>query len=261
MSKPDIERLLEIMAQLRDPGRGCPWDKAQTFTSIIPFTLEEAYEVADAIEREDWQELPSELGDLLFQIVFYAQLGKEQRQFDFSTVVERICDKLLQRHPHVFADAAIEDLHENWENLKASERQARQLHSILDDIPNALPALTRAAKIQKRVARVGFDWSELPPVVGKVQEELAEVLEEAQLSPQNPARLQEEMGDLLFATVNLARHLGVNPEEALRQANHKFERRFRGVEQCVQASGKAFEEHTLTSLDQFWEQVKQQERH
>lgn len=260
MSKPDIERLLDIMAQLRDPQRGCPWDKTQTFTSIIPFTLEEAYEVADAIEREDWQELPSELGDLLFQIVFYAQLGKEQQQFDFSTVVERICDKLLHRHPHVFANAAIEDLHENWENLKAGERQARQLDSILDDIPNALPALTRAAKIQKRVARVGFDWGELPPVVDKVREELDEVLEEAQLSPQNPARLQEEMGDLLFATVNLARHLGVNPEEALRQANHKFERRFRGVEQCVQTSGKSFEEHSLTSLDQFWEQVKQQER-
>lgn len=260
MSKPDIERLLDIMAQLRDPQRGCPWDKTQTFTSIIPFTLEEAYEVADAIEREDWQELPSELGDLLFQIVFYAQLGKEQQQFDFSTVVERICDKLLHRHPHVFANAAIEDLHENWENLKAGERQARQLDSILDDIPNALPALTRAAKIQKRVARVGFDWGELPPVVDKVREELDEVLEEAQLSPQNPARLQEEMGDLLFATVNLARHLGVNPEEALRQANHKFERRFRGVEQCVQTSGKSFKEHSLTSLDQFWEQVKQQER-
>ncbi|MDF0534541.1 nucleoside triphosphate pyrophosphohydrolase [Shewanella yunxiaonensis] len=260
MSNPDIERLLAIMEKLRDPQQGCPWDKEQTFTSIIPFTLEEAYEVADAIEREDWAELPAELGDLLFQIVFYSQLGKEQQQFDFSTVVSRICDKLVQRHPHVFADADIKDLHDNWEKLKAGERQARQLNSILDDIPNALPALTRAAKIQKRVARVGFDWGELSPVVDKVREELDEVIVEAQTSPQIPQKVQEEVGDLLFAAVNLARHLGVNPEEALRQANHKFERRFRGVEQRVHESGKAFEEHSLMSLDQYWEQVKQQER-
>ncbi|MFQ6371210.1 nucleoside triphosphate pyrophosphohydrolase [Shewanella sp. YIC-542] len=255
-----MERLLAIMAKLRDPQQGCPWDQAQTFQSIIPFTLEEAYEVADAIERQDWQGLPAELGDLLFQVVFYAQMAKEQQRFDFDTVVSSICDKLVSRHPHVFADAKIDDLHENWESLKAQERQSRQLISLLDDIPLALPALSRAAKIQKRVARVGFDWDALAPVAAKVEEELGEVMEEAQQSPANAERLQEEVGDLLFAVVNLARHVGVNPEEALRQANHKFERRFRGVEQRVQQSGKPFSEHSLASLDQFWEQVKQQER-
>ncbi|KFZ38242.1 nucleoside triphosphate hydrolase [Shewanella mangrovi] len=256
--------LLRIMTQLRHPEQGCPWDQQQTFASIVPFTLEEAYEVADAIANEDWQALPSELGDLLFQVVFYAELGREQNQFDFDDVVNRICHKLITRHPHVFGEQSErqlseQQLKENWERQKATERQARAQTSILDDIPKALPSLSRAVKIQKRVARVGFDWHELAPVVDKVQEEIAEVL--AEVAPDAPASaaLKEEVGDLLFAVANLARHLGVNPEDALQTANRKFERRFQGVEQRVVASGKAFEEHTLESLEAFWQQVKQTE--
>ncbi len=259
-----LDDLLRIMTQLRHPEHGCPWDKQQTFASIVPFTLEEAYEVADAIANEDWQELPSELGDLLFQVVFYAELGREQQQFDFAEVVNRICHKLVSRHPHVFgelADASLSEqqLKDNWEQQKALERAAREQTSILADIPKALPSLARAVKIQKRVARVGFDWDELGPVLDKVHEELEEVL--AEVEPEQPASaaLQEEVGDLLFAVANLARHLGVNPEEALRGANRKFERRFRGVEQRVAASGKAFSEHSLASLDRFWDDVKRLE--
>lgn len=256
--------LLRIMTQLRHPEQGCPWDQQQTFASIVPFTLEEAYEVADAIANEDWQALPSELGDLLFQVVFYAELGREQNQFDFDDVVNRICHKLISRHPHVFGEQSKrqlseQQLTENWERQKATERQAKAQTSILDDIPKALPSLSRAVKIQKRVARVGFDWHELAPVVDKVQEEIAEVL--AEVAPDKPASaaLKEEVGDLLFAVANLARHLGVNPEDALQTANRKFERRFQGVEQRVVASGQAFEKHTLESLEAFWQQVKQTE--
>ncbi|QSX34764.1 nucleoside triphosphate pyrophosphohydrolase [Shewanella avicenniae] len=256
-----LDDLLRIMTQLRHPELGCPWDKQQTFASIVPFTLEEAYEVADAIANEDWQELPSELGDLLFQVVFYAELGREQQRFDFNDVVHRICHKLITRHPHVFGELADANLSEqqlkdNWEQQKAQERNARTQTSILADIPKALPSLARAVKIQKRVARVGFDWDELAPVVAKVHEEIDEVLAEVQ--PQQPASaaLKEEVGDLLFAVANLARHLGVNPEEALHVANRKFERRFRGVEQKVAQSGKPFSDHTLQSLDQFWNEVK-----
>ncbi|WP_326490861.1 nucleoside triphosphate pyrophosphohydrolase [Shewanella chilikensis] len=262
----DINALLEIMAKLRDPELGCPWDRAQDFDSIVPYTLEEAYEVADAIESRDWQELPSELGDLLFQVVFYCQLGKEKGWFDFATVLERICNKLISRHPHVFAadtDLSFDsapDAKNNWERIKAAERAGRELHSVLDDIPKALPALARAGKIQKRVSRVGFDWPELEPVVDKVQEEIEEVLHEARQATPDKARVEDEVGDLLFAAVNLARHLGVDPEQALRGANNKFERRFRAVEQKANASGKPFAEHDLQALDAYWDQVKREER-
>ena len=270
LSKTDVEPLLKIMAKLRDPDMGCPWDLEQTFASIVPFTIEEAYEVADTIERmaqDDTAiaELPSELGDLLFQVVFYCQLGQEQGLFDFATVVERISHKLVRRHPHVFGERLDTELNtqalkENWEAMKADERQARAQVSVLDDIPKALPALSRSVKIQKRVARVGFDWAELAPVVAKIHEEIEEVLEEVNAADVNDANVKDEMGDLLFAVVNLARHLGVEPEQALRQANDKFERRFRGVERLANASGSAMEEHTLDELDAYWDEVKRQHK-
>jgi nucleoside triphosphate diphosphatase len=275
--KPQMEKLLTIMSKLRDPKSGCPWDLAQRFDTIVPFTLEEAYEVADAIEQDDLEHLPDELGDLLFQVVFYCQLGKEQGLFDFATVVERISDKLIRRHPHVFGamqdDSAAESaankanhelstqaLNLAWEQTKAKERQQKQLLSVLDDVPKALPALTRSLKIQKRVAKVGFDWPELEPVVAKIHEEIDEVMVEAHLLESDPEtylpKVKDEMGDLLFAVVNLARHLGVDPESALRQGNQKFEQRFRGVEALAAASGKAMEAHTLAELDGYWDQVK-----
>ncbi|WP_028774071.1 nucleoside triphosphate pyrophosphohydrolase [Shewanella waksmanii] len=258
----NVEQLLTIMTKLRDPQTGCPWDKAQSFSSIVPFTIEEAYEVADAIERMDMAELPSELGDLLFQVVFYCQLGKEAGLFDFSDVVQQISDKLIRRHPHVFADidsASSAQVNANWEAVKSQERSERELHSVLDDVPQALPALKRAAKIQKRVARVGFDWDELDPVVAKIHEEVDEVLAEVNAADIDQDKVVDEMGDLLFAVVNLSRHLQVDPEQALRQANRKFERRFRGVEQLAAENNKPLQQHTLAELDRYWEQVKQQE--
>jgi len=261
MTEPmgNMQPLLTIMQKLRDPETGCAWDKAQTFQSIVPFTLEEAYEVADTIERVALDELPDELGDLLFQVVFYCQLGKEQGRFDFDTVINRICDKLTRRHPHVFADlksSSTEQIKQNWEKIKASERVEREQNSVLDDIPLNLPALSRSIKIQKRVSGVGFDWAELPPVVAKIHEEIEEVLFEAEQEKIDPNKVTDEMGDLLFAVVNLARHLGVEPEKALRQANQKFERRFRGVEGYVNQDGRAFDEHTLVELDGYWDKVK-----
>jgi len=257
----NIEPLLAIMQKLRDPDTGCAWDKAQTFQTIVPFTLEEAYEVADTIERLALDELPDELGDLLFQVVFYCQLGKEQGMFDFDTVVKRICDKLTRRHPHVFATLAhtsSAQIKQNWEEIKGAERAARELHSALDDIPLNLPSLSRAMKVQKRVARVGFDWPDLPPVFDKVYEEIEEVRVEVNQEQVDQRKVNEEVGDLLFAVVNLARHLGVEPETALRQANQKFEKRFRGVEACVQQDGRSFDKHTLEELDAYWDKVKLQ---
>ncbi|SUI76694.1 nucleoside triphosphate pyrophosphohydrolase [Shewanella morhuae] len=273
LSTTDVEPLLKIMETLRDPQTGCPWDKAQTFQTIVPFTLEEAYEVADTIERLAWDELPDELGDLLFQIVFYCQLGKEQGLFDFATVIEKISDKLTRRHPHVFGDKNLQigdsaqTMKANWEAIKVLEREQKALQTVgktqvdtlvsaLDNIPRSQPALSRAIKIQQRVARVGFDWAELEPVVAKIHEEIDEVLHEVNQPEQDQAKVQSEMGDLLFAVVNLARHLKVDPEQALRQANLKFERRFRGVEQLASDSGKSMQEHTLVELDTYWDQVK-----
>ncbi|MEL4254028.1 nucleoside triphosphate pyrophosphohydrolase [Shewanella xiamenensis] len=273
-SATDVAPLLKIMEKLRDPQTGCPWDKAQTFQTIVPFTLEEAYEVADTIERLALDDLPDELGDLLFQVVFYCQLGKEQGRFDFSTVVNKITDKLTRRHPHVFgnevfeADASSQQMKANWEAIKASEREQKALAagvtspsevSVLDDIPRAQPALSRSIKIQQRVARVGFDWPELEPVVAKIHEEIDEVLAEVNQPTLDQAKVQAEMGDLLFAVVNLARHLKVDPEQALRQANVKFERRFKGVEAFARQNNKALEEHSLEELDAYWDKVKQGE--
>lgn len=264
----DITPLLNIMSKLRDPETGCPWDKAQDFASIVPFTLEEAYEVAETIETMAWDELPDELGDLLFQVVFYCQLGSEQGMFDFQTVVERICNKLTSRHPHVFADVELtspEQVKQTWEEIKAKERQDKSLEqektaSVLDNVPLALPALSRAVKIQKRVARVGFDWNELEPVVAKIHEEIDEVLDEVTQGKVEQDKVQDELGDLLFAVANFARHIGVEPEQALRQANKKFERRFRGVEALANNSDKTIDQHSLEELDQYWDQVKLAEK-
>lgn len=259
----DIDSLLKIMAKLRDPQQGCPWDLKQNFDSIVPYTIEEAYEVADAIEQKNWGDVKEELGDLLFQVVFYSQLAQEQGLFDFNDVVAGISDKLTRRHPHVFGEAEFADetaVKQNWEAEKAKERAEKaQDESLLANIPLALPALTRANKIQQRCASQGFDWDSLGPVVEKVQEELDEVMAEVIQTPQQQHKITEEMGDLLFSVVNLSRHLDVKPEHALQQANKKFERRFRQVEKNVLQQGKSLEQCSLTELDLEWNRVKQYE--
>ncbi|WP_297479507.1 nucleoside triphosphate pyrophosphohydrolase [uncultured Photobacterium sp.] len=259
----NINSLLTIMSQLRDPQTGCPWDLKQDFDSIVPHTIEEAYEVADAIEQKNWTDVKEELGDLLFQVVFYSELAKEQGLFDFDDVVIGISEKLTRRHPHVFSDKQFKDevaVKQNWEAEKAKERaQKLQDESLLANIPLALPALTRADKIQQRCASQGFDWDSLGPVVDKVTEELDEVMAEVIQTPQEQYKIAEEMGDLLFSVVNLSRHLGVKPEHALQQANKKFERRFRQVEKNVLEQGKSLEQCSLTELDLEWDKVKQHE--
>ncbi|CNK92911.1 nucleoside triphosphate pyrophosphohydrolase [Yersinia proxima] len=263
-----LQRLLDIMRTLRDPAHGCPWDRKQTFDTIAPYTLEETYEVLDAIQRKDFDDLRDELGDLLFQVVFYAQMGQEQGLFAFDDVCHAISDKLVRRHPHVFPDApqnvsdaiiSSDTALAGWESRKAEERAEKALYSALDDIPDALPALMKAHKIQKRCASVGFDWDTLGPVLDKVYEEIDEVMFEARQAVVDEEKLGEEIGDLLFATVNLSRHLGHKAENALQAANRKFERRFRQVEQIVTASGKTMESATLDEMESAWQQVKKQE--
>lgn len=247
------------MEKLRDPETGCPWDIKQDFASIVPYTLEEAYEVADAIEQKDFKELEKELGDLLFQVIFYSQLGNEQQLFDFDSVVSAICEKLIRRHPHVFADTDLsseEQIKANWENEKAKERQQKNQQadlSILADIPASLPALSQAAKIQKRCAHVGFDWPDINQVLDKVVEEVEEVKQEIGVDEQ---ALTEELGDLLFAVVNLCRHAKQDPEAVLRKANRKFTKRFEQVEQQVEKSNRKFTEHSLEQLEEYWQQAK-----
>jgi len=257
-----LDRLLGIMQRLRDPQTGCPWDKAQTFATIASYTLEETYEVLDAIAREDFEDLRGELGDLLFQVVFYARMAEEQGRFDFNDICRAISDKLERRHPHIFGDANFTDSEQvlaNWEKTKSAERAEKAQHSTLDDIPESLPALMRAYKIQKRCAAVGFDWTTLGPVVDKVHEELDEVMHEANQAVVDEAKLEEEIGDLLFATVNLSRHLGSKAEIALQKANRKFERRFREVEKIIAAQGLKLEDATLDQMEAAWCEVKSQE--
>lgn len=252
---PHLQRLLSIMARLRAPDGGCPWDMEQDFRSIAPYTIEEAYEVADAIESGDRTALKNELGDLLLQVVFHAQMAQEEGSFDFESVAEGICHKMIDRHPHVFGDATIETAKaqtENWETLKALERKQKMATSILADVPLALPALMRAEKLQKRAARVGFDWPDVSFVYDKIAEELAEVKE----AEGDPAHVAEEIGDVLFVMANLARHYGVDPETALRGANHKFERRFAYIEQQLAAQGRACEDSTLEEMDALWNEAK-----
>ncbi|MDO9625479.1 MAG: nucleoside triphosphate pyrophosphohydrolase [Pseudomonas sp.] len=268
-----LDDLLHLMARLRDPQHGCPWDLKQSYASIVPHTLEEAYEVADAIERGDFEHLPGELGDLLFQVVYYSQLAREEGRFEFAEVVDGITRKLIRRHPHVFVDgdlygapdtARLEEaaVKQRWEELKAEERAekaaAPEQLSLLDDVPNALPALSRAVKLQKRAAQVGFDWPEALPVVDKVREELDEVLEA--MSENDPRAIAEEVGDLLFVVTNLARHLKVDPESALRAANAKFEQRFRFIEQALREAGRAMEDCDLDELDALWGEAKKLEK-
>jgi ATP diphosphatase len=269
MSK-NINDLLTIMATLRDPERGCAWDKAQSYQTIVPYTLEEAYEVADTIERGAIDELPDELGDLLFQVVFYSQIGKEQGRFDFDDCVKAICDKLVRRHPHVFpqdkpeaeqaAPADAVSALQGWEAIKAAERGDNGQHSVLDNVPAGLPALTRAYKLQKRCASVGFDWPDLTGCWDKVREEILEVEAEMAAPQQDQTALAEELGDLMFALVNVVRKAGFQPETLLRSANQKFERRFRQVETLLATKPQPVGQASLAQMDAAWEQVKQAER-
>ena len=257
-----IDRLIGIMARLRDPVGGCPWDVEQTFATIAPYTLEEAYEVADAIERGDMDELKSELGDLLFQTVFHARMAEEQGLFAFDDVAEAIADKLERRHPHVFGDEAAKPdgvaQKARWEDIKAAERVAKAQHGVLDDVPVCLPALARAAKLTKRAARVGFDWPSTDEVFDKLHEEVAELRVEIAAGDLDKAR--DEVGDLLFVVANLARKLGVEPEDALRGANAKFVRRFGFIEAALAKDGRGPEQSDLAEMDGLWDAAKAAER-
>ena len=257
-----LPRLLEIMRRLRDPETGCPWDIEQTFASIAPYTIEEAYEVEDAIAREAWDELKGELGDLLLQSVYHTQMAEEAGLFDFAGVADAIAQKMVDRHPHIFGDESrdksAEQQTRDWEAIKAAERKARAAHGVLDDVAVGLPALTRAVKLQKRAARVGFDWPHIGQVVDKIAEEAGE-LAEAQASL-TQAEIEEEFGDLLFVVANLARHLDVDPETALRAANAKFTRRFKAIEAALAADGRSPEDSDLAEMDALWDAAKAAER-
>lgn len=263
--RPNIERLLAIMTRLRDPDGGCPWDVEQTFETIAPYTIEEAYEVADAIQRGDTADLRDELGDLLLQVVFHARIAEEAGLFAFEDVAGAIADKMVRRHPHVFGDETIETEAAQriaWEDVKAAERAEKaggDPASVLDNVPLALPALLRAEKLQKRAARVGFDWAEAAPILAKIEEEIAELRHEMEAGS-GKARLQDEMGDILFVVVNLARHLRLDPETALRGTNAKFERRFRRIEALCRESGRDPDAMSLAELDAFWDRAKAEER-
>lgn len=259
---PGLARLLTIMARLRDPERGCPWDVEQTFASIAPYTLEEAHEVADAIAREDWAELRSELGDLLLQTVFHARMAEEQGLFDFEAVATGIADKMIARHPHVFGDESRDKTAEqqtaDWEAIKAAERAGRAQAGVLDGVALGLPALTRAVKLQKRAARVGFDWPSTDQVVEKIIEEAQELVEARDTLTE--AETFEEFGDLLFVIANLARHLKVDPEAALRAANAKFTRRFARIEALLAEDGRRPDDSDLAEMDALWNRAKAEER-
>ncbi|MGZ8400716.1 MAG: nucleoside triphosphate pyrophosphohydrolase [Methyloceanibacter sp.] len=260
--------LLAVMARLRDKDSGCPWDVEQSFSSIAPYTIEEAYEVADAIAREDLDALKDELGDLLLQVVYHAQMASEMGRFGFADVVDAITRKMIRRHPHVFADASRDAFLNSgtWERIKSEEKAERgeaAPSSRLDDVALALPALTRAVKLQKRAAEVGFDWPNLSPVLAKAEEEIAELkaaIAERESEPDGARRVAEEFGDLLFVMANIARHLGVDPEASLRDANAKFARRFRRIEEALAKDGRKPEESTLEEMDQLWDEAKAAEK-
>ncbi len=257
-----IERLLEIMRRLRDPETGCPWDIEQDFASIAPYTIEEAYEVADAIERRDWAELEGELGDLLLQTVYHTAMGEEAGHFTFHSVVKAISDKMVARHPHVFGaesrDKSAAQQTADWEKIKAAEREGKAQQGTLDGVAIGLPALLRALKLQKRAARVGFDWPSTDEVIDKIVEESRELVEARDRLTQ--AEVEEEFGDLLFVMANLGRHLGLDPEAALRKANAKFTRRFEAVEARLAEMGKTPRESDLAEMDALWDAVKAEAR-
>jgi ATP diphosphatase len=257
-----IERLLAIMRRLRDPQSGCPWDIEQDFDSIAPYTIEEAYEVADAIARRDWADLESELGDLLLQTVYHTAMGEEAGHFTFQSVVRAISDKMVARHPHVFGaesrDKSAAQQTADWERIKAAERAGRKQQGTLDGVAVGLPALLRALKLQKRAARVGFDWPSTDEVIDKIREEAAELVEARDRLTRE--EIEEEFGDLLFVMANLGRHLGLDPEAALRAANAKFTRRFEAVEAKLAARGKTPSESDLAEMDALWEEVKAESR-
>jgi len=254
----DIEALLAIMRRLRDPNGGCPWDLHQTFGSIAPYTIEEAYEVAGAVEQANWVALKDELGDLLLQVVFHARMAEEENLFNFGDVVGAITNKMIRRHPHVFgSETAIKSANEQtvaWEAHKRRERAA-SLGGLLDDVPEVLPALLRAVKLQKRAASVGFDWDSVPKVVEKIAEEALEIAE-AQAAGADFSRIEEEMGDLLFAVANLARHMKIDPETALRTANAKFVRRFSVIERTLAERGRSTADASLAEMEEIWQVAK-----
>jgi nucleoside triphosphate diphosphatase len=257
----ELRRLLDLMAALRHPVSGCPWDKVQDFDSIAPYTIEEAYEVADAIARRDWAALPDELGDLLFQVVYYARMAEEAGRFDFADIAASITDKMIRRHPHVFGEAAARDAATHsaaWEASKSAERAARAETGTLAGIPLGLPALTRALKLSSRAARVGFDWPDVPAVLDKLDEEAAEL--RAELPEADPARLGDELGDMLFVLVNLARKLKLDPEACLRHANEKFARRFGAVEAILAEHGETPADVSLERMEAAWQAVKAREK-
>lgn len=268
MSHYTLDDLIYLMERLRHPDSGCPWDIEQTFATIVPHTLEEAYEVADTIEREDWLHLKDELGDLLFQVIFYAQLGKESDRFDFQGIVSQLCEKLVRRHPHVFPSAKLygtqnseqiqpSEVNERWEAIKAQERKNKEQSRVLDEIPLALPAMSRAVKLTKRASKVGFDWDEPIAILDKIEEEIAELREA--MAEGNNQRVTEELGDLLFAHANLARKLSVDPELAVRTTNQKFERRFNYIEDKVLNAGGQWHTFNLEQLDAWWDEAKKLE--
>jgi ATP diphosphatase len=257
-----VERLLEIMRRLRDPETGCPWDIEQDFDSIAPYTIEEAYEVADAIQRKDWPELEGELGDLLLQTVYHTAMGEEAGHFTFQSVVRNVSDKMVARHPHVFGDASRDKSAEqqtaDWEAIKAQERAGKAQQGTLDGVALGLPGMTRAVKLQKRLARVGFDWDKTDSVIDKIVEEAAELVEARDTLGAD--EMEDEFGDLLFVMANLARHLGVDPEVAVRRTNNKVERRFAEIEKRLAAKGKTPTDSDLTEMDALWNAVKADER-
>lgn len=262
-SKPTphpIEALIEVMKALRDPQTGCPWDREQNFDTIAPYTIEESYEVADAIARKDMRDLKEELGDLLFQVVFHSHLANEQGLFDFNDVAQGMADKLIRRHPHVFGDVGdrtADEQNQAWEDQKAEERKAKAKTGLLEDVPVGLPALTRAAKLTKRAARVGFDWPSLDEVFAKLDEEVAELKVEIQAGDTEKARA--ELGDILFVLANLARKMGVEPEDALRGTNAKFVRRFETIEAELAKLGKTPDQSSLEEMDDLWIAAKRME--
>ena len=268
----DIARLIELMAALRTPGSGCPWDLEQSFATIAPYTIEEAYEVAEAIARGDLEDLREELGDLLLQVAFHARMAEEAGAFDFGDVVHAITAKLVRRHPHVFGDAGalpVAAVNELWDRIKGEEKDARAARrqrtggeraETLAGVPTGLPALPRALKLQEQAGKVGFDWNDARAVLAKIREEADEIESALALGPAEHNRLAEEVGDLLFAVVNLARHAGADPETALRAANAKFERRFAAIERALAARGKSPQQSTLTEMDALWDAAKAAER-